>query len=116
MAVQRAGLQNGRRGDSKIRRIFKVAGSEMERVRRRIDALRERLARVIALQRRIQIVVLRGPVIDTKTGPNHSLSVQCVRRPGYSHPRIPVSVIGIKERWVFRTVGSFYRRVWVACA
>src|ERR1700739_1827518 len=38
----------------------------------------------VALQSRVQVIILRGPMINTKAGADDRLSTQCRRRPSQS--------------------------------
>src|SRR5579872_6664484 len=68
-----------------------------------------RRAERIAFEARIQVVVLRGAVIDAKAGANDSLSVQRGGRPSDTHAGIEISVIRIVQNGILRAWRRVYR-------
>src|ERR1017187_4165391 len=81
-------------------------------------------AKSVALESGIQIIVLSGTMINTETRSDNGLSMERVRSPSQSDPRIKVLVVGIVQsrilgtgRSVNRTsAGWYWQRVERPCA
>src|SRR5580700_851717 len=67
-----------------------------------------RCSESVAFQSGIQIVILRGAVIDAKSRANNGLSVKCGRSPRQAHAGIEVLVIRIIQNRICRARRSVY--------